>query len=102
MPGRLLLAALILAGLFTAAPERVVAACRLGKLVRLRMGELDRAIDDYGAALELRPRSAASLYGRGLAELRKGMTTQAEADIAAATAMRPTVGDELNKHGVTP
>ncbi len=36
-------------------------------LVYLRLARYDKAIADYDAALNLRPKSAWSVYGRGLA-----------------------------------
>jgi hypothetical protein len=65
------------------------------------MGDLDKSIADYDAALRLQPHRAWSLYGRGLAKVRKGLTTAGEADIAAATAIRPRIEDEARKHGIT-
>jgi hypothetical protein len=35
--------------------------------------------------------SGPSLYGRGLAKVRKGLTSAGEADIAAATAVQPRI-----------
>ena len=53
-------------------------------LVQLRLGRFDEAIEDYDAALKDEPLQAPSLFGRGLAELRKGAKAQGEADMAAA------------------
>jgi hypothetical protein len=65
------------------------------------MGDLDKSIADYDASLKLQPRNAWSLYGRGLARVRKGLTTAGEADIAAAMAIQPRIEDEARKHGIT-
>ena len=54
----------------------------------MRLGELDNAIADYDAALKLNPKLAASLYGRGLAKLKKGDTGGGNADITAAKAIQ--------------
>jgi tetratricopeptide (TPR) repeat protein/predicted aspartyl protease len=70
-------------------------------LVHLRLGDLDKAIADYDAALALRPKNAWSLYGRGLAKLKKGVK-DAKADIAAATAIDPTLSEEAKRHGIGP
>ena len=59
-------------------------------LVRLRMGDLDKSIADYDAALKLQPHSAWSLYGRGLAKGKKGLTT-----------VQPRIEDEARKRGIT-
>ena len=50
--------------------------------------------------LELSPKLATSLYGRGLAHLRQGDNAAAEADIAAAKAIKADVADELARQGV--
>jgi tetratricopeptide (TPR) repeat protein len=71
-------------------------------LVRLRLGDYDRSIADYDASLSLNPRNAWSLYGRGVDRLRKGMATEGRADIAAATAIWPSIGEEAKKHGIAP
>jgi tetratricopeptide (TPR) repeat protein len=71
-------------------------------LVYLRQKNYDKAIADYDAALRLQPKIVWSLYGRGLARQRKGMTAQAQADIAAATALEPTIATTAAKYGVTP
>ena len=63
---------------------------------------LEKAIADYNEALKINPKIAWSLYGRGLAELRKGMTVQAEADIAAAKALAPHLPELAQGIGVSP
>jgi hypothetical protein len=37
-----------------------------------------------------------------LARLRKGLTTEGQADIAAATALQPKVAEHAAKYGITP
>ncbi len=71
-------------------------------LVLLRMGRLDEAIAQYAAAVKLQPRDAVALYGRGVAELKKGAKTEGETDIAAARAITPTVAEQFKRLGVTP
>ena len=71
-------------------------------LVHLRRGELDLAILDYDAVLAATPKSAWSLYGRGLARLRKGQTADGQADLKAATALRPQLPAEAAAHGIAP
>lgn len=71
-------------------------------LVYLRRGEYDRAIADYDRAIALSSADAWSYYGRGVAKLRKGLTAEGEADIAAAKGLRPKIADEAGKHGVRP
>ena len=45
----------------------------------------------FDQALALRPRDAWPLYGRGVAKLRKGNSAAGHDDIAAATALTPTI-----------
>jgi tetratricopeptide (TPR) repeat protein/predicted aspartyl protease len=71
-------------------------------LVRLRRGEYDESIADYDASLSLNPRNAWSLYGRGVDRVRKGMAAEGDADIAAATAIWPTIAQEAKRHGIAP
>jgi tetratricopeptide (TPR) repeat protein/predicted aspartyl protease len=71
-------------------------------LVRLRLGDYDKAIADYDDALKLVPKSAWSLYGRGVAEMRRKRVPEGQADIAAATAIRAPVADEFKRRGIIP
>jgi tetratricopeptide (TPR) repeat protein/predicted aspartyl protease len=67
----------------------------------LRLGRLDQSIADYNAVLK-RQRIPWSFYGRGLAEEKKGLKAQGDADIAAATALDPKLPDEAKRFGLTP
>jgi len=58
------------------------------------------AIDDYNEALRIDPKLASSLYGRGLAKLKKGDATGANADIAAARAIEANIVGEFARYGV--
>jgi tetratricopeptide (TPR) repeat protein len=69
-------------------------------LVLLRLGRLDDAIAQYGEAIRAQPRDAAALYGRGLAELKKGQKAAGDADIAAATAIAPQAGEPYKRFGL--
>jgi tetratricopeptide (TPR) repeat protein len=71
-------------------------------MVRLRMGDFDRSIADYDAAIKLQPKYAWAVYGRGLAKLRRGKNSEGQSDIAAAIALRPRIADELKKRGIAP
>jgi tetratricopeptide (TPR) repeat protein len=66
----------------------------------LRMGEFDKAMDDYDAALRMNPKNAWSLYGRGIIRLRKGADDAANADITAAKAVRPSIVADAKRHGI--
>ena len=52
--------------------------------VYLKLDQIDNAIKDYDAALKLDAKLAGSLYGRGLAKLRKG-----DRNGAAPTSLQP-------------
>ena len=70
-------------------------------MVYLRLGQLDPSIADYNAVLK-RQKIPWSLYGRGLAEEKKGLKEAGDADIAAATALDPKLPDEAKRFGLTP
>jgi tetratricopeptide (TPR) repeat protein len=69
-------------------------------LTYLKMGQWDLAIDDYSSALRFDPKMASSLYGRGLAKLRKGDTTGGNADIAAAKTIEADIVGEFARYDV--
>jgi tetratricopeptide (TPR) repeat protein/predicted aspartyl protease len=71
-------------------------------LVRFRLGDYDKSIGGYDAALQIRPRNAWTLYGRGLAKLKKNDRSGGEADIAAAVAVAPGVADAYKRMGLAP
>jgi tetratricopeptide (TPR) repeat protein/predicted aspartyl protease len=71
-------------------------------LVRMRLGDYDKAIDDYDAALKVTPQNAGALYGRGIAKLKKNKTTEGEADIAEALKAAPNVADAYKRAGLYP
>jgi hypothetical protein len=63
------------------------------------MGKLDNATANYDAALKLDPESAETLYGRGIAKLRKGDKTGND-DIVAAKAIQTDIAEEFIRYGV--
>jgi tetratricopeptide (TPR) repeat protein/predicted aspartyl protease len=71
-------------------------------LVRFRLGDYDKAIGAYDAALKIRPKYAWTLYGRGLAKLKKNDRSAAEADMAQAVALAPGVAEGYQKMGLAP
>ncbi len=76
-------------------------------LVYLRLGDLDRAIADDDAALtqiktQASPERAYPLYLRGLAELRKGLKPQGQADLAAARKLRADIDRHYGSMGLSP
>ncbi len=70
--------------------------------VELRLGQYDAAITDYDAVLAKEPKLSASLYGRGIAKLRKGMKAEGNADLTAARTVFATIDDTFKEYGVTP
>ena len=68
--------------------------------VYLKLGEFDKALADYEAALRLTPALASSLYGRGVAKMRKGDEAGAAADFKAAIAQRSTIAEEFVVYGI--
>jgi len=62
-------------------------------LVYLRLGKLDNAMHDFGAALRKRPNLATALYGRGIARVKRGDWKGAQADVLRARATDPNVDD---------
>ena len=68
--------------------------------VLLRLARIDDALAEYNHALKIEPRSAYSLFGRAIAHRHKGNTAEADADMAAAKAIKPTIAEEFAKFGV--
>jgi tetratricopeptide (TPR) repeat protein len=71
-------------------------------LVWLRMNQLPPAISDYNVVLSRNSKLAWSLYGRGVAEARKGDLARGRADIAAADKLEPKVTERARKLGIAP
>src|SRR5258708_20288873 len=71
-------------------------------VVRLRLGDYDKSIADFDAALALRPKSAWSLYGRGIAKSRRSYAVEGQADLTAAAAIWPSIADDFAKRRITP
>ena len=82
-------------------PSSHVAHNEMG-LFLLRLGDFDVAIAQYNTALNLRPGAAYSLYGRGIAYLRKGETQRGEEDIAEARSADHGVDAVFKEIGVRP
>jgi tetratricopeptide (TPR) repeat protein/predicted aspartyl protease len=71
-------------------------------LVGFRLGNYDKSIGHYDAALKIRPKNAWTLYGRGLAKLKKNDRSGGEADIAEAVKIAPSVADAYKRMGLSP
>jgi tetratricopeptide (TPR) repeat protein/predicted aspartyl protease len=70
-------------------------------LVRLRLGNYDKAIADYDDSLKLAPKNPWSLYGRGVAKIHTQKTADGEADLARATELSSTIAQEFERRGIT-
>jgi tetratricopeptide (TPR) repeat protein len=71
-------------------------------VVRLRLGDYDKSIVDFDAALALRPDSAWSLYGRGVAKIRRSRAAEGQADMSAAAAVSPEIAEDFARRGIMP
>jgi tetratricopeptide (TPR) repeat protein len=71
-------------------------------VVRLRLGDYDKSIADFDAALSLHPKSAWSLYGRGIAKIRRNQAAEGQADMSAAAAVWAPIADDFAKRGISP
>jgi TonB family protein len=67
----------------------------------LKLGQYERAIQDYDAALRINARLAPSLYGRGVAKQKRG-DAKGESDLKAARAIDPMIGEQMAEIGVMP
>jgi tetratricopeptide (TPR) repeat protein len=65
----------------------------------LKLNRLDDAIVDFSTALEINSKLVNSLYGRGLAKLRKA-DRSGEADIADAKAIQANIAEQFKKYGI--
>ena len=68
-------------------------------LVFLKLDRPNDALADYSSALKQNPKNAFSLYGAGLARLRKG-DNDGNADLDAAKAIDAEVADEYARYGL--
>jgi Flp pilus assembly protein TadD len=68
----------------------------------LRQGDYRRALADFEADLEIEPKSARALYGRGVAKARMNKRVEGDEDIAAAETLAPQVGERYGRYGIIP
>jgi tetratricopeptide (TPR) repeat protein len=68
----------------------------------LRLGDYDKSIADYKAVIKLQPKQALSMYGLGIAELKKGLKAEGENDTQAALALAPNVAEFYKRLGLVP
>lgn len=65
----------------------------------LRLDRVEEAIADYDVASKINPKVVKSLYGKGLALIRKSNGAEGEAFVEAATAMEAGLADRVAKYG---
>jgi tetratricopeptide (TPR) repeat protein len=66
----------------------------------LKLGEFDRSIADFDAALTVNSKMAVSFYGRGLARRGAGDGQAADKDIEMARTIRADIADAVAEYGV--
>jgi tetratricopeptide (TPR) repeat protein len=85
---------------------RSAAAHNSRGFVLLRLGRFDAAIGDYDASLKVNTRPnqlrASSLYGRGVAEEKKGDVADGDIDIRLAETISPRIVETFFTDDVTP
>ena len=74
--------------------------------VLLRLGRYDEAIGEYDTALRLNPTAnrlqAASLFGKAIAEQRKGDVADGSTDLDLAQAIAPDIAQTFASYGIKP
>lgn len=68
--------------------------------VRFRRGEFDLALTDYNAALRLFPRSASTLFMRGIVKRRMGDVAAGDTDIARALKIDQKISEVWKRRGI--
>lgn len=68
--------------------------------IYLKLGDPALALNEYNAALDIDPNRALSLYGRGLAKIKKGDVAGGEADQRAAETINPEVAQQFSMYGL--
>jgi tetratricopeptide (TPR) repeat protein len=81
--------------------DSTIAALDSRAMVFFRMGRMDDALADLGAALDGEPDQAASLYMRGIILGKQGKP-DAKADLIAARAIRPRIDEDYRRYGIVP
>ena len=83
-------------------PQLSAAAHDSRAFVYYRQGRFAEAIAEYNVALAATPRSAETIFRRGLARTGNKDAAGGKADIASALAMDPHAGDEMASIGIKP
>jgi tetratricopeptide (TPR) repeat protein len=70
--------------------------------LNIRQGEFEAAIADYDQALKARPKTASTLYARGVAKIRLGREAEGRADMAAASQLQSDIAEVYARRGLRP
>jgi len=81
---------------------RYATAMAFRGLAYVRLGKLDRAAEDFDAAIKLNPKTAAAYYGRSLVDARHNKTQQSDADLAEARKLAPKIEEFYEPFGLKP
>ena len=73
-----------------------VAAFYNRALAYVDQGDYGRALANFGVVLQFEPKNALALYARGWMLLKKGDAEAGNADIAAAKAINPNIGEQFD------
>jgi tetratricopeptide (TPR) repeat protein len=68
----------------------------------LQLRQWDKSIADYQAALKLQPKSALSMYGLGVARIKKGLKAEGDRDIQEAIAINSGIAAAYKQAGLAP
>ena len=71
-------------------------------LIYYQMGKYDLALADYNSALAATPGAVATLFAKGVTELRAGKTKEGQTDIAKAKSLNSHIAEEYAKYGMVP
>ena len=71
-------------------------------LVALKWNQPEKALADFNQALTIRHDVPWALFGRGILRSRRGDPQRAAADIRAAQALDPKVGEQFARFGIRP
>lgn len=71
-------------------------------VILLQLGRHAEAVRQLDVALAIEPRMAGTLYVRGVARRRLGLTAAGDADLVAARTINPAIDAEYARYGITP
>jgi predicted aspartyl protease/Flp pilus assembly protein TadD len=71
-------------------------------MVRLRQGEIAKAVSDCNDALKISPKNARALYVRAVAESRQNRKNESAADLESAEVIAPKIAVRFERYGIVP